>query len=159
MGDSETIPIEALKVIPFLDPTAWSPDRALSNLHFFVKGEWHCWFPAGNELRRIYAWPSEASYFGDAPERATDECFRFLNLTHQRASFPEMDRAAHGIWNDFQNLATSLAKINLFHETSKKTKGTETTRFVQTEIEYIVMVARGVYDPAPGNDCRPLGPH
>jgi hypothetical protein len=146
MGNSETIPIEAFKVIPFFDAASWSPDRAISSLHFFVKGEWHCWFPAGNELQRVYAWPSEASYFGDAPERSTDQSFQFLNLTYQRASFPEMYRASHGIWNDFQNFATSLAKINLFFQSSKKTKGTETTRFVQTEIEYIVMVARGVYD-------------
>ena len=146
MGNSQSIQIESLKVIPFFDASAWSPGRAIAGLHFFVKGEWHCWFPAGNELRRIYAWPSEASYFGDAPERQTDQSFQLLNLIHQRSSFPEMDRASHGIWNDFQNFATSLAKINLFYETSKCSKGTETTRFVQTEIEYIVMVARGVYD-------------
>lgn len=146
MGNSQTIPIEAFKVIPFFDASAWSPDRVISCLHFFVRDEWHCWFPAGNELRRIYAWPSEASYFGDAPERQTDQSFQFLNLTHQRAFFPEMARTSHGIWNDFQNFATSLAKINLFYETSKRTKQTSTTRFIQTEIEYIVMVARGVYD-------------
>src|SRR5687767_9445915 len=110
MTNSETIPIESLKAIPFFDPAAWSPGRALTSLHFFVKGQWHCWFPVGTEVRRIYAWPSEASYFGDSPERPTDQSFQFLDLMHQRASFSEMHRASHGIWNDFQNFATSLAK-------------------------------------------------
>jgi hypothetical protein len=56
-----------------------------------------------------------------------------------------MHRASRGIWNDFQDLAASLAKIKLFFETSK-TKGRETTRFVQTEVEFIVMVCRSVFD-------------
>lgn len=146
MKNAQSLPLEAIKTIPFFDVTAWAPGRSISNPHFFVGGEWHCWFAAGNELRRIYAWPAEANYFGDAPERETDQSFRLLNLIHQRASYPEMYRASDGIWNDFQNFATSLAKINLFYETSKRTKGTDTVRFVQTEIEYIVMVGRGVYD-------------
>jgi len=146
MRNAQAIPIEALKVIPFFDPTAWNSSRDISCLVFFVEGEWHCWLPSGNELHRILMWPCESGYYGDAPERPTDQTFQFFNLTYQRASFPEMHRATRGIWVDFQNLATSLAKINLFHEVSKNSQGAETTRFVQTEVEYIVMVARGVYD-------------
>jgi hypothetical protein len=139
--------IEELKVIPYFNASAWRPDRYLNYpFMFFVKGEWHSWVAVGPKLQKMYMWPGESSYFGDAPERPTDQCYRLFNLLQKRASYPEMHRASRGIWTDFQNFATSLAKINLFFETSKQNKSIQTSRFVQTEIEYVVMVARGVYD-------------
>jgi hypothetical protein len=145
MESSDKISLDKLKAIPYFDPKAWTPSRHLPALFFFAKNEWHCWLAINGELQKMRMEPCQANYFGDRPERPTDNCFRFLHLTAQRASFAEMHRASSGIWNDFQDLATSLAKIKLFFETSK-TKGLETTRFVQTEIEFIIMVCRSVFD-------------
>lgn len=146
MSQTNEFPIQDLQALPFFDEKAWTrAPRDLSSLTFFVKGAWHCWVVANARLCKVAMTPIESNYFGDAPERATDQCFRFLQLTAQRASFPEMRRAAAGISNDFQNLATSLAKIRLFFAMSQSS-GAQTTRFVQTEMEYIVFACRSVFD-------------
>lgn len=139
------IALEELKAIPYFNASASINERCVNCLSFYVRGEWHCWLPAGDKLHKMQMRPSEASYFGDAPERPTDQCFRLFHLMAQRSLFREMDRAYRGILNDFQNFGASLAKVKLFYETSKQ-KGRETARFCQTEIEYIVTVARSVYD-------------
>lgn len=140
------VPAVAFQQIPFLDMTAWSTDRYVSNLTFYVKGEWHLYVWNGKDkFINLRGTPIEAGYLGDAPERPSDQCFPLFNLIAQKASFKEMHMFAGGIWEDFQNLATSLAKIDLFFETSK-IKGKETNRFVATEIEYIVGVCRSIFD-------------
>jgi hypothetical protein len=142
----QTISVDALRQIPFIDMTSWSKGRYVPNLSFYVDGKWHLYIWDGND-RFVDACgtPVEADYLGDAPERASDQCFPLFNLIAQQASFKEMHMFAAGIWEDFQNLATSLAKIDLFFETSK-IKGRETTRFVATEIEYVIGVCRSVFD-------------
>jgi hypothetical protein len=142
----QSVPAAAFQQIPFLDITAWSQDRYVSNLSFYVKGQWHLYmWDEKDKFIELRGTPVEADYFGDAPERPSDQCFPLFNLIAQLASFKEMHMFAAGIWEDFQNLATSLAKIDLFFETSK-TKGKKTTRFVATEIEYIIGVCRSIFD-------------
>lgn len=144
MARVEEFDIAQLREIPFVNASAYAPDRHLSNLNFFVNSEWHCWIAGNCQLHKMIMQPVEADYFGDRPERATDRCYRFLNLVAQRASYPEMFRASRGIWNDIQNLAASLAKLNLFYESSKL--GQQTWRFAATEVEYIVAVCRSIFD-------------
>jgi hypothetical protein len=139
------IPVEELKKIPWFDATAVTSSRAILSTCFFVKGEWHSWFWADGQLRPIFMQPVEASYFGDAPERETDPCFRLLELAAQKISFVDMVKASIGITHDFRNLATSLAKIKCFFELSK-TRKSEVSRFVQTEMEYMIYVCRSVFD-------------
>ena len=144
MSNFADCPLEQLKEIPFFDAAAWHPGRDIYCLQFFVKGMWHSWIPTPDGLLKMQMWPSESNYLGDAPEQNTDQCFLLAHFTVQHASFPEMQRSHKGIWNDFQNLATSLAKIRCFFQALPKKH--EASRFVQTEIEYMVMVCRGVYD-------------
>jgi hypothetical protein len=139
------ISLEQLTAIPYLDLKGWTPSRDIQSLNFYVNNEWHCWFAADGQLHKMNLLPVESDFFGDKPARPTDQIFPFLNLNAQRASFPEMRLASRGIWNDFQDLGTSLAKINLFYELWKE-RQIDAERFVQTEVEFIVMVCRGVFD-------------
>jgi len=142
----QSVPVAAFQQIPFLDLTAWSQNRYVSNLCFYVKGEWHLYlWDEKEKFIKIPGTPAQADYFGDAPERPSDQCFPLFNFIAQKASFRDMHMFAVGIWEDFQNLATSLAKLDLFFETSKS-EGKETARFVATEIEYIIGVCRSVFD-------------
>jgi hypothetical protein len=68
------------------------PNRVVPGLYFFVKGEWHCWLIAGDKLCKMQMWPAEASYFGDKPERDTDQRFPLLEIIAQRTLFQGMLR-------------------------------------------------------------------
>ena len=126
----ENIPIEDMKQIPWFDSTAWTPSRAISSSCFYVDGKWQSWLPIDGKLQKMYMEPVESTYFGDKPERETDQCFELLNLAAQRISFPDMYRSIIGITGDFRNLATSLAKIRVFFKVSKARNGV--SRFVET---------------------------
>jgi len=144
MGKAAFVPVEELKQVPFFNAAAWNPSRYLSCLTFYAKGEWHFWIPTPDGLRKLIATPVQAQYFGDSPERPTDQYFALLNLMAQRASYSGEYWLARGIWEDFQNLAASLAKMRLFFDVS--TSPREVGRFTQTELEYIIFVCRSIFD-------------
>jgi len=138
------IPVEELHKIPFLTRRV-DAGRLISCLAFYVNGEWHNWIWARNTLVKIRSWPHEANYFGDRAERDTDQRFLLLELLAQRTLCRSLYPQFHGIWNDFQNLAASLAKLKMFfHRREDAADGV--CRFVQAEIEYIAVVCRSVFD-------------
>lgn len=136
--------VAQLTEIPYFDPTAWVPNRFVGPLIFYVEGEWHGWLPTPDALIKIKMTPAQAGYFGDKPERETDWYSLLLDILHQSISYPSLARAMSGIWGDIQNLATSLAKIHMFFEASLTRK--DVTRFALTEVEYMVMVCRSIFD-------------
>jgi hypothetical protein len=138
-----TVPAEELQKIPFLAKPI-TMDRLIPCLYFYVEGEWHCWLVAGPELHKIKMFPVESNYFGDKPERETDQLFPLLDFIAQRALVPEVGMFFYGIWNDYQSLAATLAKLKLFFE--MKGGKYEVRRFVQTEAEYIILVCRSLFD-------------
>ena len=138
-----TVSAEELQKIPFLAKPI-TMDRVIPCLQFYVGGEWHCWLPVGPQLQKMKMWPSEAKYFGDKPERDTDQLFPLLDFIAQRAFVPEAGMFFYGIWNDYQSLAATLAKLKVFFE--MKGGKYEVRRFVQTEVEYIILVCRSLFD-------------
>ena len=141
--EDDGVPLEEFDKIPYF-AKPMSVDHAIASLSFYVGSEWHCWLPAGNRLVKAQMLPVEAKYFGDKAERPTDHVFPLLNLIAQRALFPEANRYFRGIWNDYQGLATSLAKLRAFFEL--KDSKYEVRRFAMTEVEYIVFVCRSLFD-------------
>ncbi len=141
---TEAVSLEMLKEIPFLDQHAFWKDGVIVSLDFFVKGEWHLWIATGDQLHKIKGWPHDASYFGDAKDRVTDQCFPIFDLLSQRLLTTTMLRQFSGMGNDFQCLGASLGKLRPFFDAHRLKE--ETRRFVQTELEYVVMVCRGVFD-------------
>ena len=56
-----------------------------------------------------------------------------------------MLRSFTALWNDFHNLSASLAKIRLYHA-SRTNKEYGIYRFVQSEIEYLAILCRSIFD-------------
>ncbi|MBX7105460.1 MAG: hypothetical protein K1X57_15350 [Gemmataceae bacterium] len=133
-----------VSVIPFLakDVESW---LALMSTSFFVKDEWHFWYPFPGGLQKLAATPSEGNYFGDKPERSTDILFPYLQLMAQHIACESVMFFARGIDNDFHSLAASLGKLKLIFG-SAAIRRSEVRRFVETEIEYILMVCRSMFD-------------
>jgi hypothetical protein len=120
-------------------------NRTVLTLSFFVSGKWHLWVPSPDgRLLAINAIPVDGTYFGDRPERRTDQLHPILHLLGQKVLEPRMERAYFGLQNDFQNLAAILAKMRLYYEMHRA--GRPTRRFVETEVEYLVTVYRSVFD-------------
>jgi hypothetical protein len=137
-------PLAALQKIPFLK-SPLDPKHAIVTLQFFVDKQWHCWLPHGDKLVKMSMWPVEANYFGDRPERDTDQCFELLHMIAQRTLGAEMYRSFHAMWNDFQGLSASLAKMRLYHA-NRDNDEYGIRRFVQSEIEYLTILCRSVFD-------------
>jgi hypothetical protein len=134
---------ELLEQIPFL-AKPFPKGSIVPPLNFFVGGEWHSWLAANGALHKILMRPVDGCYLGDRAERETDQRFLLLELLIQRTLGREMVRALHGLRSDFCGMAASLAKVRLFHRLSSE--GAEVRWFVQTELEYLLMVARSVFD-------------
>lgn len=133
-----------LSQIPFIDRSAFHPDRVMPTLQFYVNETWRTWLPVGDTLQRIQAEPRVACYWGDRPAQATDQNWRLLDVLAQCVLTARTTPQFFGLWNDYLNLAASMAKLGLFYETHRN--NIDVRRFVQTEIEYIVVVCRSIFD-------------
>jgi hypothetical protein len=141
---SSQIPVAALQQIPFLQ-SPMTAAYGIASLSFYVGGCWHCWIPHGETLVKVTMSPVDADYFGDVPERASDQCFALFNMIAQRTLDGQMIRHFRAMRNDYQGLSASLAKIRLFHQ-QRSQKEFGIPRFVQTEIEYLVTLCRSIFD-------------
>jgi hypothetical protein len=142
-----TIKLDLLASIPFLDGSSLG-ERFLSSLCFF-DGEWHVWFVIGEadqqKLIKMQAWPAESCYFGVKPERSSDLHLAFIDFTGRIACFPELSRAITGLRDDILNLATSLAKVRHLHKARDQIPN-GLSRMIVTEVEYIILVCRSIFD-------------
>ena len=138
------IPLAALKEVPFFRSDL-DPAHPILSLQFYVDEQWHCWLPHDDKLVKVKMWPVESNYFGDKPERKSDQHFALLDMMAQHTFGSEMQRGFQAISNDFQGLSASLGKLRLFYE-SRDNKSYGITRFVQCEIEYLAILCRSIFD-------------
>ena len=87
----------------------------------------------------------EGSYLSRSAHSSGDLLLAFVNLAWQHASWPELIRSFQCLTNDILHLATSVAKLEHF-EAAHETIGPGTSEFVRTEIEYIFVLTRSIFD-------------
>lgn len=108
-------------------------------------GEWHMWIPDGKDgLCKIIATPVESCYFAKEPANEGDIRLFFIEFLDQRASYPETHKLSQAAYSDVQNLAASLAKLELIFAAHKNWPGT--ARMAATELEYIFLNCRSLFD-------------
>jgi hypothetical protein len=133
--------------IPYLSKADLA-GRFLCTLSFYDAGAWHTWVPTEGPRQKvieIQAWPAEAFYFGKTPESPNDIFSGFLTFIAQRANLKGFHPPFSAIQDDIFNLSASLAKLNLiFAAADTVTSGA--TRLAATEVEYILLVCRSVFD-------------
>ncbi|MBN4082037.1 hypothetical protein JYT10_00855, partial [Beggiatoa alba] len=109
--------------------------------------KWESWLPTDTGLIPLKMVDvAESCYFSKQPAKDTDIYIGFISLIMKRAYYKDLVHFENGILEDINNLATSMAKINLFHEVWRCDKDKVARRFVTTEIEYIFKVCRSLYD-------------
>ena len=139
-----SIPLSELKQIRHIDVDNLS-GRSISVMHFFDGESWDFWLPAENKLIWLDSRPAESDYLGTVPESEEDILLHFLNFMVQRACWPDTLRHIGAIRCDIHNLAASLAKFELFHSV-KEDRLDQLYRFASTELEYIFVVCRSMFD-------------
>ena len=139
-----SIDLAKLAAIPYLD-VANLGGRVITSLMFHDNGEWRNWIEAGDQLVEMRAWPAESVYFSKAEAAPDDIAFHFLDFMSQQACLPQVMPALFGIRDDYFNLSSSLAKIQHLHAT-RASIGNGCSRMVVSEVEYVFLVCRSIFD-------------
>lgn len=114
---------------------------------FWDGEEWHLWVPAGDR-GLMHLRPADAAhidYVAKEPASQSDLLIPFVDFMWQHAAWPDVYPTISAIIDDFHNLATSVAKIDHFFEV-RETLGIGGKAFVATELEYLFVLSRSVFD-------------
>ena len=128
--DLENLQGRTIKLMPLWDGTAW-----------------HLWMttPIGILEGKIQD-TTEGDYVANGPAKQSDLFIPFVHLMWQRASWPEIIPLIEGISEDFHNMGTSVAKLKHFFSFRNAIPVGGASRFALTELEYLVTLARTVFD-------------
>ena len=142
----QTISLDAIREhLPHVDVDNLGGRTLLLHCVLGDDGEWLMWVPDGKDgLHKIIATPVEGCYFAKKPAHDGDIRLFFVEFLDQRANYPETHSLARAAYSDVQNLATSLAKLELIFAVRDDWAGTG--RMAATELEYIFLNCRSLFD-------------
>lgn len=132
--------------LPYLDSAVakqWPPPL----MPFHDGNCFHFWVALPNHMLQPLAIAdiTESIYLAAAPARTQDVRFQFFDWAVKRASSPSAAPFIKGILSDVFNLSASLIKIDLLF-THQLGGFPENYRFALTEIEYVLIVCRSLFD-------------
>lgn len=141
------ITIESLKVVPYLKTEHLGDGRTVKLMPLWDGQNWRMWVdtPVGLIEGKIVD-TVEADYIGLGAAKESDLWFPFVHLMWQRASWPDICPFITSISDDFHNMGTSLAKLKHFFHSQSTLPPRSASRFAYTELEYLVMLTRSVFD-------------
>lgn len=138
---------DELKIIPYANVDALG-DRVFMLMPLWDGEKWHQWVPHADgtlvEMKVIDL--VYANYVSKKPASVDDLWIPFVDLVWQRACWPEIYFLLVALCGDFHKLATSVAKIKHFFHHRELIGDNSVAFFVATELEYIVVLARTVFD-------------
>lgn len=141
------VTIENLKVVPYLRTEHLGDGRTVKLMPLWDGQCWHLWIdmPEGLIEGKIMD-TVEGGYVGTTAAKQSDLFIPFIHLMWQCASWPEICPLISAISDDFHNMGTSVAKLRHFFDSRSNLPRGATSRFAQTELEYLVMLCRSVFD-------------
>lgn len=141
------ITIESLKVVSYLKPEHLGDGRTVKLMPLWDGKNWRMWIDTpvglieGKMLDTV-----EGDYVGVGAAKESDLFIPFVHLMWQRVSWPEVCPLITAISDDFHNMGTSLAKLKHFFRSQSDLPPRSASRFAYTELEYLVMLTRTVFD-------------
>lgn len=88
----------------------------------------------------------EGDYVAIEPAKESDLSIPFVELMWQRTSWPEICPLITAVSDDYHNMGTSSAKLRHFFDCRDRLSCGSALRFARTELEYLVMLCRSVFD-------------
>jgi hypothetical protein len=141
-----SVTLDELKKVPYLNTDALA-GRVVNLMPFWDGERWHQWVDTPSGLVEIKIIDAvEADYLAISPANPSDVLIPFVEFMWQRASFSEICPFIRGISEDFHNMGTSIAKLRYFFRSRDSLRSVEVTRFAATEVEYLVVLCRAVFD-------------
>jgi hypothetical protein len=142
-----TITVESLKAVSYLDVTRLGDGRTVNLMPLWDGTNWRVWLNTAEGLIEGKMMDVvEGDYVAQAAAKPSDLFIPFVHLMWQRASWPEICPLIVAICDDFHNLGTSVAKLRHFFDAQSKLPPRAASRFAYTEIEYLTMLCRAVFD-------------
>jgi hypothetical protein len=136
---------DAFREVPYL-AAEHIGDRTVNLMPLWDGHEWHSWFPYEGRLVKLQMHGLvQGEYLAKHSEASSDLRIRVLEFAWQRASWPEAFPLWRHITDDIHNFATSVAKLEHFFA-QRDAVGHGVCAFVQTELEYLLVLARSVFD-------------
>ena len=121
-------------------------DRTVNLMPLWDGERWHSWFPADDRLLKLAMHDVVVGeYLGKSAAASSDWYVPFLAFAWQRASWPDVLHLWRHLTDDLHHFATCIAKLEHFH-TQRAAIGHGVSAFVQTELEYLLVLARSVFD-------------
>jgi hypothetical protein len=116
-------------------------------LPFWDGASWHLWLPQNDgtlfEMKPIDA--RRVEYIAKTPAAPTDFSMLFVDFMCQHANWPGVHPHYRAVLNDLHNLGTCVAKIDYFWS-ARDAIGHPATDFVLTELNYLLIVSRTLFD-------------
>lgn len=142
------VTIENLKSVSYLDPQSLGDGRSVNLMPLWDGTNWHQWveLPDSGLIEIKMMDVAEGDYVGKGAAKPSDLFIPFIDFMWQRASWPEITGLIFAIADDFHNMGTSVAKLRLVFDCRKKLPSVGASRFAATELEYMVMLCRTVFD-------------
>lgn len=139
--------IESFKAIPYLKVEHLTDGRTVKVMPLWDGKNWHLWIntPEGFVGAKVVE-AVQTDYVGVGAAREPDLYIPFIELMWQRASWPDVCPLIEAISDDFHNMGTSLAKLRLFFDCRNTLPARSAASFASTELEYLVILARTVFD-------------
>jgi hypothetical protein len=137
---------EELRQIPHLNVEALG-DRTVNLMSLWDGEQWHSWVPVGEKIIKLQIVDvTEGDYLAKIPAHESDLFIPFVDLMWQRASWPEIVPLITAICDDFRNMGTAIAKLKHVFTTSHLLPRGAARTFASTELEYLVILARTIFD-------------
>lgn len=137
---------DELRKVPYVD-VANLGGRTLYLLPYWNGSRWHLWMPQpdGTLLELHPRDAAQTDYVAAEAAAEDDMAIYFVNVVWQRLATGAIRKQFRAILDDFHSLATSVAKIDHFFGCSERI-GLGSSMFVGTELEYILIRCRSVFD-------------
>jgi hypothetical protein len=145
VGDYMQVCSDGLRAVPFLAVDGMG-DRVVNLMPMWDGTAWHQWLPVRGGLMKVQIQGlAVGEYLARVAEASTDLSVLFLEFAWQRASWPELCDLWRHLTDDVHNFATCVAKIEHF-VAERDRIGLGASAFVETELEYLLVLARSVFD-------------
>jgi hypothetical protein len=110
--------------------------------------QWHSWIPIGEGklIKMQMHGVAQGDYFAKTPESEGDLFIPFVDLMWQRASWPNVVSLIRAIEESFLKMATSVAKLKHAFYTRGSLPQGALRNFANTEVEYLIVSCRTVFD-------------
>ena len=138
--------MQGFAAVPYLDVSHLG-DRTVNLMPLWDGERWRQWFPVGNQLIEVkIVDTTESDYVAVVPAKPSDLFIPFVHQMWQQMSWREIVPLIRAVLIDFRNMGISVAKLRFFFDHRDSEDSLAISRFAETEVEYLLVLTRGVFD-------------